>query len=154
MFNLRRANLADLEALVNLRLALLREVGDIQNDTDTAAIAEAIRKYLLDKMPQGEFLAWVVEVENQIVATSGLVLFTRPPYNGNFLGLEAYVMNVYTVPVWRGQGIATALLREIISFVKQTKAKRIWLHASKDGKPLYEKLGFVLTTKEMEIVWY
>lgn len=154
MFNLRRANLGDLEALVNLRLDLVREVDDIQNDTDTAAIAEAIRKYLLDKMPQGEFLAWVAEVENQIVATSGLVLFTRPPYYGNFLGLEAYVMNVYTVPVWRGQGIATALLREIISFVKQTKAKRIWLHASKDGKPLYEKLGFVSTTKEMEIVWY
>ncbi|BAZ48650.1 hypothetical protein NIES4103_12590 [Nostoc sp. NIES-4103] len=154
MLNLRRANLADLEALVNLRLELLREVDDIQNDTDTGAIAQAIRKYLLDKMPQGEFLAWVAEVENQIVATSGLVLFTRPPYNGNFLGLEAYVMNVYTLPIWRGQGIATALLREIISFVKQTEAKRIWLHASKDGKPLYEKLGFVSTTKEMEIVWY
>lgn len=154
MFNLRRANLADLEALVNLRLELLREVGDIENDTDTSAIAQATRKYLLDKMPQGEFLAWVAEVENQIVATSGLVLFTRPPYNGNFLGLEAYVMNVYTLPIWRGQGIATALLREIISFVKETEAKRIWLHPSKDGKSLYEKLGFVSNAKEMEIVWY
>ena len=154
MFYLRRASFADLEALVQLRLELLREVDDIQDDTDTAAIAQATRKYLVDKMPQGEFLAWVAEVENQIVATSGLVFFTRPPYNGNSSGLEAYVMNVYTVPIWRGQGIATALLREIISFVKETEAKRIWLHASKDGKPLYEKLGFVSTTKEMEIVWY
>ncbi|QSJ14225.1 GNAT family N-acetyltransferase [Nostoc sp. UHCC 0702] len=154
MFYLRRASFADLEALVKLRLELLREVDDIQDDTDTAAIAQATRKYLVDKMPQGEFLAWVAEVENQIVATSGLVFFTRPPYNGNSSGLEAYVMNVYTVPIWRGQGIATALLREIISFVKETEAKRIWLHASKDGKPLYEKLGFVSTTKEMEIVWY
>ncbi|MDF2387989.1 hypothetical protein JMG10_41525 [Nostoc ellipsosporum NOK] len=76
MFNLRRANLADLEALVKLRLELLHEVDDIQNDTDTAAIAQAIRKYLLDKMPQGEFFAWVAEVENQIVAASGLVLIS------------------------------------------------------------------------------
>ncbi|RCJ14972.1 hypothetical protein A6S26_09990 [Nostoc sp. ATCC 43529] len=38
-------------------------------------------------MSQGEFLVWVAEVENQIVGTSGLVLFTRPPYDEkkNFL---------------------------------------------------------------------
>ncbi|MEH2158987.1 hypothetical protein [Nostoc sp.] len=43
-------------------------------------------------MPSGEFLAWVAEVDNQIVTTSGLVFFQRPPYNGNFSGLEAYVI--------------------------------------------------------------
>ncbi|WP_335182369.1 hypothetical protein [Nostoc sp.] len=44
-------------------------------------------------MPSGEFLAWVAEVDSQIVATSGLVFFQRPPYNGNLSGLEAYIMN-------------------------------------------------------------
>jgi hypothetical protein len=34
MFNLRRANIADLEALVLLRLELLLEVGDIKDDID------------------------------------------------------------------------------------------------------------------------
>jgi len=153
MFNLRLANLQDLEVLAQLRLELLREAGDIKGDTDTAALAEAIRKYLAEKMPQGEFLAWVAEVDNQIVATSGLVFFTRPPYHGNLSGLEAYIMNVYTIPMWRGQGIATALLKEIISFVKVTQTKRLWLHATEDGKRLYEKLDFISTTKEMEIVW-
>ncbi|WP_375475066.1 hypothetical protein [uncultured Nostoc sp.] len=46
-------------------------------------------------MPQGKFLAWVAEVDSQIVATSGLVFFQRPPYNGNLSGLEAYIMNQY-----------------------------------------------------------
>ncbi|OYE00485.1 hypothetical protein CDG79_34875 [Nostoc sp. 'Peltigera membranacea cyanobiont' 232] len=105
-------------------------------------------------MPSGEFLAWVAEVDSQIVATSGLVFFQRPPYNGNLSGLEAYIMNVYTIPMWRGLGIATALLKEIISFVRATEAKRLWLHATEDGKPMYEKFGFVLTSKEMEIVYY
>ncbi|WP_251956285.1 GNAT family N-acetyltransferase [Nostoc commune] len=102
----------------------------------------------------GEFFAWVAEVDNQIVATSGLVFFQRPPYNGNFSGLEAYIMNVYTISMWRGQGIATALLKEIISFVRATAAKRLWLHTTKDGKRIYEKVGFVSTSKEMEIVYY
>ncbi|MFN6527879.1 hypothetical protein [Nostoc sp. ChiSLP03a] len=34
MFNLRQANLQDLEALIQLRLELLREVGDIKGDSD------------------------------------------------------------------------------------------------------------------------
>ncbi len=46
-----------------------------------------------------------------------------------------------------------ALLREIISYVKKTDARRIWLHATEDGKRLYEKVGFVSTTDEMELIW-
>jgi len=154
IFNLRQANLQDLEALIQLRLELLRETGDIKGDSDTANLAEAARKYLGEKMLLGEFLAWVAEVGSQIVATSGLVFFQRPPYSGNLSGLEAYLMNVYTIPMWQGQGIATALLKEIISFVRATEAKRLWLHSTEDGKRVYEKLSFVSTSKEMEIVWY
>ncbi|MHC5735663.1 GNAT family N-acetyltransferase [Nostoc sp.] len=56
--------------------------------------------------------------------------------------------------MWQGQGIATALLKEIISFVRATEAKRLWLHTTEDGKHIYEKLSFVSTSKEMEIVYY
>ncbi len=63
------------------------------------------------------------------------------------------VKNIYTVPSWRGKGVAMALLREIISYVKKTDARRIWLHATEDGKRLYEKVGFVSTTDEMELIW-
>ena len=152
MFNLRQANLQDLEALVQLRLALLHEAGDLKSNTDTTDLAEATRQYLTQKMPKGEFLAWVAEVNNQIVGTSGLVFFERPPYNDNLSGLEAYLMNMYTIPAWRGKGIATALLQEIIYFVGKTEARRIWLHTTKDAKHLYEKVGFVLTAKEMELI--
>ncbi|MEH2433335.1 MAG: hypothetical protein V7K25_03630 [Nostoc sp.] len=86
MFNLRQANLQDLEALIQLRLELLREAGDIKGDSDTTNLAEATRKYLGEKMSAGEFLAWVAEVNNQIVATRNLVFFQRSPYNGNFSG--------------------------------------------------------------------
>ncbi|MEH2139102.1 MAG: GNAT family N-acetyltransferase [Nostoc sp.] len=106
---MRQANLQDLEALIQLRLELLREVSEIKGDSDTANLAEATRKYLGKKMPSGEFLAWVAEVDSQVVATSGLVFFQRPLYNGNLSGLEAYVMNMYTIPMWRRLGIATTL---------------------------------------------
>jgi GNAT superfamily N-acetyltransferase len=151
--NIRQANLNDLEVLVELRLALLREAGNLESDTPTAALAEAIRQYLSKNLPTGKFVAWVAQMNGKIVGTSGVVMFERPPVNGNLSGLEAYVMNIYTVPTWRGKGVATALLEEIISYLKKTDARRIWLHATEDGKRLYEKFGFVSTTQEMELVW-
>ena len=59
MFNLRQANLQDLEALIQLRLWFLREASDIKGDFDTANLAKVTRKSLGEKMPSGKFLAWV-----------------------------------------------------------------------------------------------
>ena len=153
MLNIRRASLDDLDALVQLRLDLLREVGNLKSDDDVPALAKATQRYLTEKIPKGEFVAWVAEVDDRIVGTSGLVLFERPPVADNLSGLEAYIMNIYTIPKWRGKGVATTLLREIISFVKGTAARRIWLHTTEDGKRIYEKVGFVSTTSEMKLVW-
>ncbi|MCC5608481.1 hypothetical protein LC612_17235 [Nostoc sp. CHAB 5834] len=44
MFNLRQANLQDLEALIQLRLELLREAGDIKGNSDTEWSASLILK--------------------------------------------------------------------------------------------------------------
>jgi GNAT superfamily N-acetyltransferase len=152
-FNIREANLDDLETLVQLRLALLREAGNLKSDASTGILAEAIRQYLTRTLPAAKFVAWVAEVNGEIIGTSGVVMFERPPIYGNLSGMEAYVMNIYTIPNWRGSGVATALLGEIISYVRKTDARRIWLHATEDGKRLYEKVGFVSTTDEMELIW-
>lgn len=152
-FTIRRASQDDLDALVQLRLALLHEAGNLKSDTSTTVLAEAIRRYLTENLPTGQFMAWIAQVNGTIIGISGLVFFQRPPIDGNLSGLEAYIMNIYTVSNWRGKGVAMALLQEIISYVKQTEARRIWLHATEDGKRLYEKVGFVSTKNEMELVW-
>ncbi len=62
-------------------------------------------------------------------------------------------MNMYTVPEWRRKGFATALLRELIAFAQGTQARRIWLHASEAGRPVYAAVGFVPKTSMMDLVW-
>ena len=143
MWGIRQANLNDLDELVQLRLDLMREVGSLKVGVDEAALTRATRKYFVDKLPKGEFLAWVAEVDGRLVGISGLILFERPPTADNLSGQEGYVLNMYTVPEWRGKGIATALLTEIINFAKTTGARRLRLHATPDGKPVYEKALFV-----------
>lgn len=155
MPTIRQANLDDLKSLVELRLALLREVGNLNKNSDLAALTDATRHYFAEKLPTGEFLAWVAEVEGELVASSGVVMFERPPVDGNLAGLEAFVMNIYTLPTWRRKGIATQLLQATIQFVfGKTEVKRIWLHATEEGQQLYEQLGFVVVElPELELTW-
>jgi GNAT superfamily N-acetyltransferase len=150
---IRRATLADIEALARLRLALLREMGNIRDESQEAPLLDALRGYLQRTMATDQFLAWVAEVDGQVVAISGLVFFERPPDAGNPAGVEAYLMNMYTLPAWRGLGLARALLDEIIGHVRTTLARRISLHATDAGRPIYESAGFVPTTSVMELAW-
>src|SRR6266568_2520433 len=139
MVHIRRATQDDLETLVQLRLDFLQEISGDTSDALRETLAGATRTYLADKMAKQEFLIWVAEVEGKIVGTSGLVIFERPPVSQNMSGREGYIMNMYTVPEQRGKGIATAILAELMRFVKGTGAQRVWLHATKDGRPLYEQ---------------
>jgi len=153
MHRIRLATLEDAETLVRLRMTFLEEVGQFAEGVDAGAVAGAFRRYLHRKLPAGEFLAWVAEEDGEIVATSGLVFFERPPNGTSPTGLEAYVMNMYTRPLWRGRGLATALLDAAIVHVKRTDARRVWLHATDVGRPVYERAGFVASDSEMELTW-
>ena len=153
MPDIRRATVDDLEALVQLRLALCRELEGIDEGPALRALEDATRCYLEAKLASGEFIAWLAVTDGAIVSMSGLLFFQRPPTAGNLAGIDAYIMNMYTVPEWRRKGLATALLREIIAFVRGTQARRIWLHASEAGRPVYAAVGFVPKTSMMDLVW-
>lgn len=148
MLRVRRAGISDIEEIVKLRVAFLREVQpDVSVPDDE--IYELTRQYITDKLPTDEYLVWLAEEDNHIVGISSLVFYHRPPTLLNNSSLYAHVLNVYTLPEYRRQGTATALLKEIIEYVKSTPAKRISLNASEEGRPVYEQLGFQASDDEM-----
>jgi N-acetylglutamate synthase-like GNAT family acetyltransferase len=49
------------------------------------------------------------------------------------------------------QLLAKRLLENCIDESKKSGVKRIWLHASEDGEPLYRKMGFTNKDSEMEL---
>ena len=50
-------------------------------------------------------------------------------------------------PEWRRQGLARLLTQEIMSWTREQQLDRLVLHASREARPLYERLGFVLTNE-------
>jgi GNAT superfamily N-acetyltransferase len=51
-------------------------------------------------------------------------------------------MSVYTDPDSRGKGIATMVIRHAMDWAKDHGYPSMSLHASKDGKKIYESLGW------------
>ena len=153
MHKIRLATLDDVDELIRLRLDFLSEVGNLKPGADGGELGASMRDYLVRKMPSGAFLAWVAEGEGAIVATSGVTIFERPPNGANPSGLEAYLSNMYTLPDWRGRGLGTALVEAIVAHLKATRVRRVWLHATERGRPVYAKAGFVPGGTEMELAW-
>ena len=85
-------------------------------------------------------MAWLAEQDGKIVGTSGLVVWQLPARHGGLdTGKAGYILNMYTVPEARGQGICTRLLTELIEDAKTLGLKYLHLHASNDGMPIYRK---------------
>jgi ribosomal protein S18 acetylase RimI-like enzyme len=140
---IRRATADDAEAMTCLRRDMQTELfaGDARG-TSPDELADYNRQYFLEHLPAGDFVAFLAETGGAIVATSGIVIYAAPPTGGNPTGIEGYVMNMYTVPEYRGRGIATRLLDQLIEHVRSLGGRRAWLRASDSGRPVYHRYGF------------
>lgn len=137
--NYRKANINDINQLVELRKSQLTDEGlysDIKIDDE-------LKKYFSASIVDESIVVWVAYENDIIIGTCGVCLFQYPPNFSNTTGKVAYITNIYTRDEYRRQGIASKLLEYIIDEIKRRDYRFIRLHASAQGKPLYEKIGFV-----------
>ena len=149
MIQYRRAELADVENLINLRIKFLYEAEEIDKETTSHLLEESLTKYFNVHLQNGEFIAWFAVEDDLIVATSGVSFSTVPPSFGNILGEEAYIMNMFTLPQARKKGIGTMLLGKLIEDITKRKIKKVRLLTTELGKSLYLKAGFKESDSEM-----
>ncbi|MFQ6371390.1 GNAT family N-acetyltransferase [Shewanella sp. YIC-542] len=57
-------------------------------------------------------------------------------------GEAGYISCLYVLPAWQRQGIASALVREVLQWAQQRELPRLTTHASMQSKALFERLGF------------
>ncbi|MCM3363252.1 MULTISPECIES: GNAT family N-acetyltransferase [Bacillaceae] len=145
----RKATVDDINLLVEMRKIQLVDEG-IKADKD---IDNELKTFFQKKLAEGTLIQWVVEVEeqNEIIATGAIVIYDFPPSYTNKSGKKAYVTNMYTKNDYRGKGIATSLLTKLVDEAKNLNITKMWLGASKLGRPVYKKFGFKETDEWMEL---
>jgi GNAT superfamily N-acetyltransferase len=157
-FTIRRAELRDIEALVRMRVELLHVAAALGVPTNLSegeweAVRMGIRDYFAEALPAGKHYGVVAEAKGNVVACGGIVFMERPPYQGNLQGREAYLMNMYTMPEWRGKGIGGAIVGELLRYAREAGAKRVSLDAEQNARRLYAKAGFHGNVEAMEILF-
>ncbi|MCL5260379.1 MAG: GNAT family N-acetyltransferase [Gammaproteobacteria bacterium] len=146
-FNIRLASQSDLELLVKFRVAILRELNILKDDTEAKLMEPEFRNYIASKMEKKELFCWLIEHAAKAVCVGKAVIYDAPPKSITSRGKEAYIFGVYTIPEMRGQGLGTLVMKHIIDQLHLQGYNNIWLRASKNGKPIYEKLGFATAKK-------
>lgn len=147
----RNATDADTAALARLRLALLEETGA---PLDAAARTELLHSnavFFRENLGSPLWRSWLVDADGEVVAIGTLAFFERPPYPGNAKGVDAYLLNMYTLPSHRGQGAAGAILQAALACARERGAGKLILHASEAGRALYSKAGFQPSSAYMEL---
>lgn len=140
-FKIRRATEKNIEFLVHFRIMMFKSMGFTdQGQLETCRINSQI--YFEKSIPKNEFYGWVVEVGSKIIGCGGFVIDKHPPSPLNGSGQIGYIMNIVIDPDFRGKGIATKLIDEIIKFAKSLEINVVSLHNTEMSVKIYEKLGF------------
>ena len=108
-------------------------------------------RWLRRRMADGELVALVAVAPGGVAAGSGCVWFQpsqpRPRLPERTV---PYILSMYTEPEFRGRGVATRLVNRMVALCRSRRHPRVLLHASRFGRPLYERLGFE-PTPEMRL---
>ncbi len=109
---------------------------------------EIARPWLARALADGSYRHWLALDGSGRVAGGGGVLLGPWPANPRDPCTErAVILNVYTEPEFRKRGIARQVMLTIVEWLKQRGFRGVNLHASAEGRPLYEKLGFEATNE-------
>lgn len=141
----------DLDTLIQARIHVLRAANLLSEDVDMREIAEQSRVYYQNALPTETHTAYLVYDEDKLVGTGGISYYQVMPTYHNPKGKKAYIMNMYTDPAYRRQGIAFHVLECLIEDAWSKGVTAVSLEATEMGRPLYEKFGFVQMQTEMEL---
>ena len=155
---LRPATTADIPALIDLRIALLKEVhpqatplsaphSPLLPHSDIAAqLAHYYRAHL-----GHTYINWLAIDGDTIPSSAGICFYHFAPSFQSANDMRAFILNVYTLPQYRRQGLARQLFAKLMLEATTRGITQVSLHASPDGRDLYQQFGF--TARDNEMVW-
>ncbi len=151
-YEYKKATIADIDELVKTRIIVLRAANKLSNDEDMSVVEEESYAYYRRALENGEHIAYLVYDNGAFIGAGGVSFYQVMPTYHNLTGKKAYIMNMYTAPEYRRQGIAFHTLDLLVKVIRKQGVSQITLEATEMGRPLYEKYGFVKMEDEMELI--
>jgi GNAT superfamily N-acetyltransferase len=147
---IRQATVADVDIILHHRRSMFADMGYGDGGARDAMVRSA-RPFIVGALKDGSYRGWLVEDGGRVVAGGGLAIVGFQPTPRDPNPRRVWVLNMYTEPAYRRQGLARQVLESMIAWCREQGVGSVSLHASDAGRPLYELLGFK-PTNEMRLV--
>lgn len=151
-YKYKKATIADIDELVKTRIIVLRAANKLSNDVDMSLVEKESYEYYKRALETGEYIAYLVYDNGAFVGAGGVSFYQVMSTYHNPTGKKTYIMNMYTAPEYRRQGIAIHTLDLLVKDVRKQGVLQIALETTEMGRPLYEKYGFLKIEDEMELI--
>jgi ribosomal protein S18 acetylase RimI-like enzyme len=151
MLTIRLAAEADATLISKHRIAMFRAM-EIETDEALTESVNNFASWVVPRLADGRYLGWIAFDGDRSAGSAGLLIIDWPPVpldpSGEYRG---YILNVYVEPEYRRRGLARELIGHCLAEALRRGIGVISLHASEDGRALYESLGFK-PANEMRLV--
>jgi GNAT superfamily N-acetyltransferase len=148
-YSIRVATVNDAALIAYHRRAMFTDMG-YTDTTHLESMETEFADWVREKLARGEYLGWFVVNGEAVIAGAGLWLMDWPPHIIGTGARRGNILNVYTHPDYRRRGLARHLMTTILDWCRANSLETVILHASAEGRALYESLGFK-ATNEMRI---
>lgn len=140
-----KATSKDIGDLIQLRIDFLKMDHGSLSDEKESMIRNQSKEYFEKHIPAGDFIGAIARNEKEEIVSAAFLIIQERPANPSFItGLTATLLNVITYSEYRRKGIASQVIKFLIEEAELRNVSSIDLFATKQGKELYEKLGFSL----------
>jgi ribosomal protein S18 acetylase RimI-like enzyme len=117
------------------------------------AMTAAFRTWLRPHLKDGSYFGFVVEDAGTPVAGIGLMVIDWPPHPSHPKeDKRGYVLNLFVEPLYRQRGLGNMLMGLGEAELRKRGVSYGVLHATRMGKPLYERMGWAGTSEMAKIL--
>ncbi len=141
-FKISYAGKADVDVLLAHRQGMWMDIHPDQ-EREVKGSNRRTRDWIKKQLAEGRLIGFIARTSEGTVAGSGCIWLREEQPRPTSKGFKVpYLMSMYTEKRFRRRGVAKLIVGRAIKWSKDRGYERLVLHASKEGRPLYEKLGF------------
>ena len=146
-FKLSYAGQEDVNLLAEHRKKMWLDIHP-EYEKDVRATEKRTKRWIGRQLSKGSLIGLVVSTADGEAVGSGCIwLREEQPRPTSMRLVVPYLMSMYTEKRFRRQGVATLIVKGALDWCREKNYDRVILHASKEGRTVYEDLGFELSNE-------
>lgn len=143
---IREAEVGDASVILHHRRSMFEDMRE-GSAAELDRMASMTLPWLSAALADGSYRGWLAVDGDRVVGGGGVLLCSWPASPKDPFLRRVIILNIYTEPDFRGRGIARRIMETILKWLEAQGFASVSLHASDQGRHLYEQLGFVATNE-------